>query len=86
MHPARSASPTSPDRRARAEAPGTARCQLAAGTAPGIPHDLKACPEARHSFFNGQWRTCDPAAAAGSWQRIQAIFGEHVQRRPPGSG
>jgi carboxymethylenebutenolidase len=51
----------------------------AALTSAGIPHDLKVYPEAKHSFFNDQWRTYDPAAPADSWQRVLALFGEHVR-------
>jgi carboxymethylenebutenolidase len=55
-------------------------------TASGIPHDLKVYPEARHSFFNDQWRAYHPAAAADSWQRVLAFFAVHVRgdrvRRP----
>jgi carboxymethylenebutenolidase len=49
-------------------------------TAAGIAHDLKVYPGARHSVFNDQRRTYHPAAAAGSWQRVLAFFGEHVGR------
>jgi carboxymethylenebutenolidase len=57
----------------------TAGVLEAALTSAGIPHDLKVYPEAKHSFFNDQWRTYDPAAAADSWQRVLAFFGEHVR-------
>jgi len=50
-------------------------------TAAGVPHDLKVYPGAKHSFFNGQWRTYDRAAAADSWQRVLAFFVEHVRDR-----
>ena len=50
-------------------------------TAAGIPHDLKVYPEAKHSFFNDQWRTFHPAAAADSWQRVLAFFAEHVSHQ-----
>lgn len=51
-------------------------------TAAGIPHDLKVYPGAKHSFFNDQWRAYQPAAAADSWQRVLAFFGEHVRGMP----
>jgi carboxymethylenebutenolidase len=50
-------------------------------TAAAIPHDLKVYPGAKHSFFNDQWRTYDPAAAADSWLRVLAFFAEHVEGR-----
>jgi carboxymethylenebutenolidase len=53
----------------------------AALTSAGIPHDLKVYPEAKHSFFNDQWRTYHPAAAADSWQRVLAFFADHVRDR-----
>src|SRR5579884_4062153 len=37
-----------------------------------IPHDIKIYPGARHSFFNDQGRTYDPAASADAWRRILA--------------
>jgi carboxymethylenebutenolidase len=48
-------------------------------TAVGIPHDVKVYPGAKHAFFNDQWRSYHPAAAADSWQRVLAFFAEHVQ-------
>jgi carboxymethylenebutenolidase len=51
-------------------------------TAAGIPHDLKVYPRAKHAFFNDQWRAYHPAAAADSWQRVLALFAEHVRRGP----
>jgi carboxymethylenebutenolidase len=59
----------------------TAGVLEAALTSAGIPHDLKVYPEAKHSFFNDQWRTYHPAAAADSWQRALAFFAEHVRDR-----
>ena len=50
--------------------------------AAGIPHDLKVYPWTKHSFFNDQWRAYHPAAAADSWQRVLAFFGEHVRGMP----
>ena len=55
-------------------------------TAAGIPHDLKVYPSARHSFFNDQLRTYDPAAAADSWQRVLTFFAKHVRHNLAGSG
>ena len=55
-------------------------------TAAGIPHDLKVYPGARHSFFNDQLRTDDPAAAADSWQRVLTFFAKHVRHNLAGSG
>jgi carboxymethylenebutenolidase len=54
-------------------------------TAAGIPHDLKVYPGAKHSFFNDQWRTYEPDAAADSWQRVLAFFADHVRDRPRSS-
>jgi carboxymethylenebutenolidase len=45
----------------------------------GVPHDIKIYPGARHSFFNDQSRTYDPAAAEDSWRRVLAFFSEHVK-------
>jgi carboxymethylenebutenolidase len=55
-------------------------------TAAGIPHDLKIYPGAKHSFFNDQWRTYHPAAAADSWQRVLAFLADHVRRGPADQG
>ncbi len=55
-------------------------------TAAGIPHDLKVYPGAGHSFFNDQWRTYQPDAAADSWQRVVRFFAEHVRGEPPRPG
>lgn len=53
-------------------------------TAAGVPHDLKVYPDAKHSFFNDQWRNYHPQAAADSWERVLAFFDAHL--RPPVSG
>jgi carboxymethylenebutenolidase len=53
-------------------------------TAAGIAHDLKIYPGAKHAFFNDQWRTYHPEAAADSWRRVLAFFAEHVGQIPPG--
>ena len=45
-----------------------------------IEHDIKFYPESTHSFFN-QRRDLQPgnvAAAADSWTRVLAFFGEHL--------
>jgi dienelactone hydrolase len=51
-------------------------------TVAGVPHDLKVYPGAKHAFFNDQWRSFHPDAAADSWQRVLAFFAEHVRRSP----
>lgn len=43
-----------------------------------IQHDIKIYPGAQHSFFNDQGSHHDPAAAADSWQRVLAFFGERI--------
>jgi carboxymethylenebutenolidase len=49
-------------------------------TAAGTPHDLKVYPGAKHAFFNDQLpRRYHADAAADSWQRVLAFFGEHVR-------
>lgn len=48
----------------------------------GTPHDLKVYPEAKHSFFN-QGRNHNPDAAADSWERVLAFFGEHLTAPSP---
>jgi len=55
-------------------------------TAAGIPHDLKVYPGAKHSFFNDQWRSYDPVAAADSWQRVVAFFAQHIRDAAAGNG
>ena len=45
----------------------------------GIPHDIKIYEAARHSFSNDRGRSYDPAAAADSYQRVLAFFGEYVR-------
>ena len=54
-------------------------------TAAGIPHDLKVYPGAKHSFFNDQWRSYDPVAAADSWQRVVAFFAQHIRDAAAGN-
>jgi carboxymethylenebutenolidase len=44
----------------------------------GIAHDIKIYPGAGHSFFNDRSRAYDKAAAADSWTRVLAFFGEHL--------
>lgn len=55
----------------------------AALTEYNIPHDIKIYPGARHSFFNDQVRSYDPAAAEDSWRRVLAFFEEHLAARAP---
>jgi carboxymethylenebutenolidase len=43
-----------------------------------IPHDIKIYPGAQHSFFNDQVQHHDAVAAADSWQRVLAFFGERI--------
>ena len=43
-----------------------------------VPHDIKIYPGAGHSFFNDTLGNYDPEAAADSWQRTLAFFGEHM--------
>ena len=43
-----------------------------------IPHDVKIYPGAGHSFFNDTLEGHHPEAAADSWQRTLAFFGEHM--------
>jgi carboxymethylenebutenolidase len=43
-----------------------------------IQHDIKIYPGAQHSFFNDLGAHHDPAAAADSWQRVLAFFGERI--------
>jgi len=57
------------------KAAGVLEAELSAA---GTPHDLKVYPGAKHAFFNDQWRTYHPAAAADSWRRVLAFFAEHV--------
>ncbi len=49
-------------------------------TSAGIPHDLKVYPDAKHSFFNDQWRNYDAQAATDAWQRVLTFFDEHVRQ------
>ena len=43
-----------------------------------VPHDVKIYPGAGHSFFNDTLDAHHPEAAADSWQRTLAFFGEHM--------
>ena len=43
-----------------------------------VPNDIKVYPGAKHSFFNGQGRNYDAAAAEDAWQRTLAFFEEHL--------
>jgi carboxymethylenebutenolidase len=53
-------------------------------SAAGVPHDLKVYPGAKHSFFNDQWRTYEPDAAADAWRRVLSFFDEHLRPTPAG--
>jgi len=44
----------------------------------GIPHDIKIYPGTKHSFFNDQRPSYDPAASEDSWNRVLAFFKEHI--------
>ncbi len=44
----------------------------------GVAHDIKIYPSTRHSFFNDQGKAYNADAAADSWQRVLAFFGEHL--------
>ena len=57
----------------------------AALTRHDIPHDIKIYPGARHAFFNDQLSAYDPAAAADSWERVVAFFGERLATPHPSS-
>ncbi|HEX6482373.1 MAG TPA: dienelactone hydrolase family protein [Ktedonobacteraceae bacterium] len=46
-----------------------------------IPHDIKFYPGARHSFFNDQRCSYNPAAAEDSWQRVLTFFKEQIGAR-----
>jgi carboxymethylenebutenolidase len=43
-----------------------------------IAHDIKVYPGAGHSFFNDRSRAYNKDAAADSWSRVLAFFGEHL--------
>jgi carboxymethylenebutenolidase len=43
-----------------------------------IPHDIKAYPNAKHSFFNELGASYDPAAAHDAWRRTLAFFKERL--------
>ncbi len=44
-----------------------------------VPHDVKIYPGTAHSFFNDTLESHHPEAAADSWQRTLAFFGEQMQ-------
>jgi carboxymethylenebutenolidase len=48
-----------------------------------IAHDIKIYPGAGHSFFNDRGRAYNKAAAADSWSRVLAFFGEHLGHNSP---
>ena len=62
---------------------GQGRKLDAALTRHGTPHDIKIYPGARHAFFNDQLSAYDPAAAADSWQRVLAFFGDRLATPQP---
>lgn len=68
-----------PDRDVTTKSAGVLEGQL---TGAGIPHDLKVYPGTKHAFFNDQWRSYHPAAAADSWHRVLAFFDEHIRGDP----
>lgn len=43
-----------------------------------IAHDIKLYHGAKHSFFNDQGQTYDPAASQDAWSRVLAFFGERI--------
>ena len=43
-----------------------------------IAHDIKIYPGAKHSFFNDQGGRHNAEAAADSWTRTLAFFGQHI--------
>ncbi|HYU64519.1 MAG TPA: dienelactone hydrolase family protein [Verrucomicrobiae bacterium] len=47
-------------------------------TRENIAHDIKAYPNARHSFFNDTRPSYDKAAADDAWQRVMLFFGERL--------
>src|ERR1700730_9645458 len=47
----------------------------------GIVRDIKIYPRAGHSFFNDRSRAHNEEAAADSWSRVLAFFGEHLRPR-----
>jgi carboxymethylenebutenolidase len=52
----------------------------------GIRNDIKVYPGARHSFFNDEGGSHDPAASADAWRRVLGFFREelrHHQSLPP---
>jgi len=67
-----------PEKDFTSPAAGVLEAELTAG---GVAHDLKVYPGAKHSFFNDRSpKSYDAAAAADSWKRVLAFFGEHVRR------
>lgn len=60
----------------------------------GVPHDVKEYPDASHSFLNDAevgprvlrplirvtGMGPEPVSAADAWERIEAFFGEHLQK------
>ena len=48
-------------------------------SAASIPHDLKVYPGTKHAFFNDRLHSYHAAAAADSWERVLAFFGEHLR-------
>ncbi len=44
-----------------------------------IPHDIKVYPGAKHSFFNDQGKSYDPAASTDAWARVTAFFAAHLK-------
>src|SRR6266700_2467833 len=44
-----------------------------------VPHDIKIYPGAKHSFFNDTLSSYNEAAAQDSWERVLAVFGEHLE-------
>jgi carboxymethylenebutenolidase len=53
----------------------------AALTRYSIPHDIKIYSGAKHSFFNDQGKSYDPAASADAWARVTAFFSERLKER-----
>ncbi len=45
-----------------------------------IAHDIKIYPGTMHAFFNDQGPTHQAPAAADSWRRVLAFFGEHLRQ------
>lgn len=66
-----------PDKDFTTGAAGTLETEL---TSAGVAHDIKVYPGAKHSFFNDRGGNHDESAAADSWKRVLAFFGQHVGR------